>query len=164
MGGEGGCNGGPVPCMSLTNGTLFLWWPSLLPQNFPVVELLSPVTSGCLFTANSCPLPWSTLQLPLSSTQLPSATGDTHLRLGCTGLWHIPCVQILLFLSYHRPVAASNPLNLVLCPCFPLCEGASLSVGTSSHLQFPAKGAGPFPFPLFFFSFFHSTLLRGNFS
>ena len=44
--------------------------------NFPVVELLTPIPSGCLFTANSCPFPGPTLQTPCSST--PHTHQETH--------------------------------------------------------------------------------------
>ena len=79
--GAGGWRSGlqwqPSLCTPLNNGALFLRWSGLLLQTFLVVELLSPIPSVCLFTANSCPLPGSTLQAPLSSTQPPSTPGDT---------------------------------------------------------------------------------------
>ena len=119
------------------------------------MELLTPVPSGCLFTANSCPVPGSALQTPLPSTQPHSTPVDTRGdTLGFAGLQHRPCVQILLCLAFHRLVVAfpSDLLKLLLCPtCFPHHEGASLNVGTSPLLQLPARGADPFPFPLSFF-------------
>ena len=58
----------PLPCAPLTQA-LLLWCPGLPLQAFPVVELLTPVPSGCLFIANSCCLPGSTLQTLLPSNQ-----------------------------------------------------------------------------------------------
>ena len=77
VGGEKGCIGGPAPCTPLNNDALLLLCPGLFLQTFPVVELLIPVPSGCLFTAKSCPLPGSALQTPFSST--PAAPQqETH--------------------------------------------------------------------------------------
>ena len=89
-GGEGVCNGSLAPYVPLNNDALLLWCSRLFLQTFPLVELLTSVPLGCLFTANSCPLPGSTLQTLFSSTQPPSATGDTQLRLGCTRLRYRP--------------------------------------------------------------------------
>ena len=75
-GGEGGCNVGPTSCAPLSNDTLLLWCPRLPLQTFLVVELLTPSPSG-FFTANSCPLPGSSLQTSLSST-LPPLQQETH--------------------------------------------------------------------------------------
>ena len=68
---------GSTLCVPLNNDTLLLWYLRLFPQTFLVVKLLTPVPSGCLFTANSCPLPGFALQTPLSSSQLPFTTDDS---------------------------------------------------------------------------------------
>ena len=77
VGGERGYNGSSAPCTPLENDTFLLWCPRFFLQTFPVVQLLTLVPSGYLFTANSCPLPGSVLQTPISSTQPPFATGDS---------------------------------------------------------------------------------------
>ena len=148
-GGKGGCSGGSNPYMPLNNDALALWCSRHLPQTSPVVELLTPVPAGCLFTHNSCPLPGSALQIPLFSTQSPSIRGDTWLRLGCAGLWPRPCTQSLLCPAFHIAFTAF-PFNPQKVPAdFPtVC-----SAGTSPHLQLPARHAGPFPIPRFFLSF-----------
>ena len=74
--GEMGYNDGSAPCMPL-NDALLLWYLRFFLQIFPAVELLTPVPSDSLFTANSCLLSGSTLQTPLSSTQTPFTTGDS---------------------------------------------------------------------------------------
>ena len=105
-GGERGCNGGPAPCASLDNDALLLWCPGLFLQIFPGVSSLLLSLQGCLFTANSCPLPRSTLQTPFSSPRPPSTTGDSQLRLGCAELRRSPCSQFVLCTPSHRPSAA----------------------------------------------------------
>ena len=102
-GGERACNGSSAPSTPLNNDALFLWCPGLFPQSFPVVELLTPVPSGCLFTANWSPLPGSTLQTPLSSTQPPFTTGNLQLSQECSELWGTPYVQFLLCPAFHTP-------------------------------------------------------------
>ena len=72
-----GGSGSPAPCAQFNSGALLLWCPGLLPQTFPAVELLTPVPSGCLFIANSCPLPGSMLQNPLSRPS-PPLQQETH--------------------------------------------------------------------------------------
>ena len=167
VGGEKGCNGGPIPCAPLNNDALLLWCPRLPLQTFVVVELLTPVPSGCLCTANSCPLPGSMFQTPLYSTQPPSTTGDTQLRLGCVRLRHRPWAQFSLCPAFRRlsAVFSFDPLKVSFCPSwFPHCEGGFLSGETSPHLQLPARVAGPFFDSSFLFSFFRPTWLWGDFS
>ena len=117
-GGGRGYNGGCAPCTPLNKDALLLWCPWLFLQTFPFVELLTPVPSGCLFTANSCPLPGSALQTPLSSTQPPFTTGDSQLRLECTELRCRPCLPFLLCPAFHRPSPAFSidPLKVLFCP------------------------------------------------
>ena len=91
-GGVGHCSGGSALFMPLNSGASAPWWPGLPPQTFLAVEPFPPAASVCLLTANSCPLPGSTLQTLLSSTQPSSAPGDTQFRLGCTGLQHGLCI------------------------------------------------------------------------
>ena len=52
---------------------------------FPVVDFLTPVPSGCLFTANSSPSTMSVLQTPCSSTQPLCAPADTSQAGGVQG-------------------------------------------------------------------------------
>ena len=63
-----------------------------------------PIPSGCLYTASNSPLPGSALQTPPSSTQPLSTPAATCLRLGYTGLWHEPSVQVSLCPTCHRLV------------------------------------------------------------
>ena len=155
-----------VPLLVLTGAEGWRWAPSFacysttMPRfcgvpgylKFPVVDLLTPACSGCLFTANSCLLPGSMLQIQLSSTQVPSTTRDTQFRLRCTGLRHRPQVQSLHCPAFHRPSAAFlfNTLKVPFCPnwSLPLWE---------SHLQLLARIANPL-----FNSFFLSFLLPGR--
>ena len=118
VGGERDYNGGSTPFVPLSNGILLLWCPRLFLQTLPIVELLTPVPSGCLFTANSCSLPGSMLQTPLSSTQPPFATGDSQLWLECAEQRCRPCVQFLLCPAFHRPSAAFSfdPPKVLFCP------------------------------------------------
>ena len=82
-----------------------------------VAEFLTPRPLDCLLTAN-CPLPRFALQIPYSSTQPPSIPVDTPLRLGHSGLWHAPSVQISFCPAYHRLIVglSSGPLNLPSVP------------------------------------------------
>ena len=60
-----------------------------------------------------------------------------------------------------------SPRSSPSVPDLPVGEGASPDVGTSPHLQFPARGAGPVLLPLLFLfpsSFFHPTWLHGDLS
>ena len=81
---------GPVFCAPLNSGAFLLWWPELPSPAFPVAELLIPIPSDCLLTANSSPFPRSAHQTPRSSTYALSALADTCLRLGHAELWLQP--------------------------------------------------------------------------
>lgn len=59
--GERGYNVGFSSCTPLNNDIAFRYLRLFL-QMFPVVELLTPVSSGCLFTIKSCLLPGSLFQ------------------------------------------------------------------------------------------------------
>ena len=115
VGGERGCNGGPAPCMPLNNDALLVQCPGILLLTFLVVELPTPVPSGCLFTTNSCFLPGSVLQIPLSSTQHPSTTDDSDWDVQSCGADHA-CS------SYFVLSSISHPL------CSPLIDSRSLSI------------------------------------
>ena len=72
-GGGRDCNGSYIPSAPFNNDTVLLWCPALFPQTFPVVELLTPILAGCLFTANNC------LSLcPLSKPHVPAPSPSPH--------------------------------------------------------------------------------------
>jgi len=77
VGGEGVCNGGPVPCVSLNNGILHLWWPVSLLQNFPVVEFPTPFFLECLLTETYVPSLSSVSKVHFSIPR-PSLYQETH--------------------------------------------------------------------------------------
>lgn len=60
------------------------------PQTFPVVEFLTLIPSGCLFTASSCPLTGSALQTLHSSTQPPLCTSKHVSQAEARQLRHFP--------------------------------------------------------------------------
>ena len=67
----------------------------------------------------------------------------------------------VLPVTNHLLLSPASPRSSLSVPAdLPTSEGASLSVGTSLLLQLPSRGAGPVPFPLFFFSFFHPIRLH----
>ena len=68
-------------------------WPS---ETFPVVELLTPFPSGCLFTTNSCLFPGSALQTLIFSIQPSSAPGDIQSRTHRAAAWAM-CTVLTLF-------------------------------------------------------------------
>ena len=117
--GEGHNSGGPALCVPLNHGTPLPWLPEPPPPTFLAMEPLPPAATDHLLTANSHPLPGSTLQTPLSCTQPSSPPGGTQPRLGCAGPWQVPCAQASLRPTPHRPVAklSSDPLKVPLCPC-----------------------------------------------
>lgn len=116
---EGHHSGGPALCVPLSNGTRLPWFPGPPPPTFLAMEPLPRAAPDRLLTANSHPLPESTLQTPLSCTQPSSPPGGTQPRLGCAGPWQVPCAQASLGPTPHRPVAmlSSDPLKAPLCPC-----------------------------------------------
>ena len=121
--------------------------------NFPGCGALSPVTSGCLFTANP---PWVSSLNPTFQHSTPSTPGDTQLIVECSGLRHRSCMHFLLCSAF--PWSPKVPfLPQLISPHF-------LNVGTCPHLQPPARIAGLFFLFLFFFSFFGPTRLLGHFS
>ena len=152
----------PCLCLSLSNGALLLWRSGLPPQAFLVVELLNPVPTGCLLTANSSPLPRSALQTPRSSTQPLCAPTDTHLGLGhqgcgtdhlCRSQSVLPATDWLL----HSPLSPqSSPSVLADLP-------ASEGLPPSSPVPAPHHGlrshpvSSPLPFPFFFLSSYPVT-------
>ena len=138
----------PAHRVPFSNGAWLPRYPGLFLQTSTLAELLAPVPSGSLFTANSWSFPRPMLQSPLSSTQPPPTTGGTQLSLGCTGLPHRPGG---LHPASHRPSVTTSfdPLKISFCPSWlphheGLCFFFSLNAGTSLHIQLPAKVAGPF--------------------
>lgn len=149
--------------MPLNNGTLLLWHPRLLPQIFLVVELHPPIPSGFLVTTGSRLSPG--LLSPDPTFQHPACLHlQTHLRLGCTGLWHGPPVEVSLCPACHR-LLSSEPLKVpsVLAE-LSTGEGASTDARTSPHLQLHARGSGPiillilFLFPFSYLTWFYGDL------
>ena len=116
--GERSYNGGSTPCAPLNNDALLLSYLRFFPQTFPVVELLTPVLSGCLFTANNYLLPGSAFQTSLSNTQPPFTTGNSQFRLEHAEVRCRACVQFLLCPDFHRPSAAFSfdPLKVLFYP------------------------------------------------
>ena len=102
-------------------------------------------------------LPWVRVPNITFQHAALSTTGDTGLRLGCTGLWHRPGVQFLLCTAFHRLSAVFSfyPLKIPFCPSwFPHYEGFFLIEKISSHFQLPARVAALFfdsCFPFFLF-------------
>ena len=68
QGQQGVPNGGPTPCVPFYNGASFPRQSMLLLEAFPV-ESLTPVPSGCLWTANSGTLPGSAFKTSCFCTQ-----------------------------------------------------------------------------------------------
>jgi len=104
-------------------------------------------------------LPWVRVPNITFQHAALSTTGDTGLRLGCTGLWHRPGVQFLLCTAFHRLSAVFSfyPLKIPFCPSwFPHCEGIFPRVGTFPCIQLPARVTIPF-----FDSSFISFVLLG---
>ena len=126
------------------------------------MELLTPVPSGCLFTANSCPFPGFTLQNPLSSTQPPSqqVAQDPGRNVQSCGVDHVCSSYFVLPSTDHSLCSPLIPRRSFSVPDdFPIMREFFLSVGTSPHLQLPARLAG-----LFYFFFLSSYLVvRGFF-
>lgn len=119
-----------------------------------------PATPGHLLTANSYPLPGSTLQNLLSGTQLPSPLGGTQPRPECAGPQPGPRAQAPLFPSLHRPIAAllSIPLSPRRSPpslLIPRHEWVPPSVGTAP--QPPPPGVLVHPTSTLFPSSFPTT-------
>ena len=136
-------------------------------QNFSVVELLIPITSGCLLQPKAVPYldPCSKPHFPTPPLQYKTHNSGQVV----SGLPHRLRVQFLICTAFHR-LSTEFSFDLLKVPfClswFPHHEGVFLNVGPSSHLQFPTRVLVFFFFliPLFFFSFFCLTWLRGNFS
>ena len=142
--------------MALNNGTLLLWRPRLLPQIFLVVELHPPIPSGFLVTTGSRLSPG--LLSPDPTFRHPARLHlQTHLRLGCTGLWHGPPVEVSLCPACHRLVAVFSNSSSVPADS-PANEGASPGTGPSRLLHLPPLGC-KIPFSFLFFSFFLSFSL-----
>ena len=81
--------------------------------------------------------PWIFTPNPVLQHPAPSATEDTWFRLGWAGLWHRPCIQLLVLPFTDHPLLWSpeGPFLSQLIPplwwAFPL------------HLQLPVRVAGP---------------------
>ena len=154
---ERACSDSLTLYMPLNNGTLLLWRPRLLPQIFLVVELHPPIPSGFLVTTGSRLSPG--LLSPDPTFQHPAHLHlQTHLRLGCTGLWHGPPVEVSLCPACHRLVAVFSNSSSVPADS-PANEGASPGTGPSRLLHLPPWGARSHSASCFFLSFFHSPWL-----
>lgn len=161
----------PAHRVPFSNGAWLPRYPGLFLQTSTLAELLAPVPSGSLFTANSWSFPRPMLQSPLSSTQPPPTTGGTQLSLGCTGLPHRPGG---LHPASHRPSVTTSfdPLKISFCPSWlPHHEGLFLfclffpwTQGPPSTFSFLPKLLVPSVTPLVFLSFFPPTQFQGDFS
>ena len=134
---------------------------------FPVVGLLTPSLQAVSSQPTAVPSlgPLSIPRFPAPRPPLYQGTHDSCCGVQGCGTDHehssyfvLPSTDWLL----HSPPIPRRSLSV---PAdFPTVSRAFLSAGTSLHLQLPARGAGPFLFPLFFFSSFHPMQLRGDFS
>ena len=146
---ERACSDSLTLYMPLNNGTLLLWHPRLLPQIFLVVELHPPIPSGFLVTTGSRLSPG--LLSPDPTFQHPACLHlQTHLRLGSTGLWHGPPVEVSLCPACHRLVAVFSNSSSVPGNS-PANEGASPGTGPSLLLHLPPWGARSHSASCFFF-------------
>ena len=135
--------------LSSRDGYLLEWHPRLLPQIFLVVELHPPIPSGFLVTTGSRLSPG--LLSPDPTFQHPACLHlQTHLRLGCTGLWHGPPVEVSLCPACHRLVAVFSNSSSVPGNS-PANEGASPGTGPSLLLHLPPWGARSHSASCFFF-------------
>lgn len=117
-------------------------------------EFHTPIPSGSIFTANSRPLSMS----QCFSSQPPQALVDTHLCLGCQDCdtdcesFILSC-QPLHFLLLDSEAAPSFSAYLAT------SEKVSLGVVTSFLLQLTPQGFGPHPISSFLFIPFLSFIL-----
>lgn len=156
-----------VSCLivPLSNDILLLRCPGLLPQTFLILEILTAVPSGCLFTANSSLFPGSALQthFPGPRPPLQQAIQGSSWDAQGRGIDQVRS-------SYLSLPSTDHPLRRP-----PGVPQKSLSVPA----EFPPLGGfskcGDLPspsaplcslywIPLLFFSFSPSTQLPGHFS
>ena len=117
-----------TPGEPLNNDALPLWCPRLLPQTFLIAELLTPVPSGCLFTASSCPLPGSTLQthFPALSPPLHQETHDAGWGVQGCGTGHVHSSYSVLPSTDHLLRSPPIPWRSLSVPAdFPPVRGFS---------------------------------------
>ena len=136
---------------------LLLWWPRLLPLDFPVCG--APYSRRCCFTATAVPS-LGLLSKPHFPAPSPALYQETHnsgwsVQGSSTDHEHSS-------LSCRPQTSCCVPLDHERSPSVPVAfpTGRVLLwvAGTSPHLQLPTRSAGPFPFPLFFL-FFLSFIL-----
>ena len=125
--------------------------------------LLTPVPSGCLFTANSCPFPVSVLQIPFSSTQPPSQqeTCNSGWNAQCCGVDHACSSYFVLPSTDHLLHSPLIPQSSFSVPAdFPTVRKFFCMRGLPLTFSLLPELLVPFLIPLFFFSSFsHPTWL-----
>ena len=142
----------------LNNDILLLRCPGLLPQRFLILQILTAVPSGCLFTANSSLFPGSALQTCFPGPRPPlqqAIQGSSWDAQGCS-IDHARSSYLALPSTDHplwRPPWIP-PKSLSVPADISTIGGGFPNVGTSLHLQHPSA-----LFIGFLFSFFLSFLL-----
>ena len=144
---------------------LLLWWPRLLPLDFPVCG--APYSRRCCFTATAVPS-LGLLSKPHFPAPSPALYQETHnsgwgVRGSSTDHEHSS-------LSCRPQTSCCVPLwsrKVPFCPSgFPYWEGASLSCRNLSSPSAPHQERWSLPISSFlsFFSFFYPTQLHGKLS
>ena len=98
---SGNCNDSPTPCTPLNNDVLLLTYPGIFfLQNFSVVELLIPITSGCLLQPKAVPYldPCSKPHFPTPPLQYKTHNSGQVV----SGRPHRLRVQFLIYTAFHR--------------------------------------------------------------
>lgn len=145
----------------------WLWWPRLLPQTFPVVDLVL----SFLQTVSLHPAAVPSLSL-LSKPYIPapnptSASANTRLRLRPegSGTYHLHRSYAVLPAIDGLPPSPLSPQSSSSVPDdLPTDEGASPVAGSFPFLQLPPEVQDFIPFPCFYVPFFCPTWLCGHFS
>ena len=138
--GEIVCSGSSTACTPLSNGVSFPKQTTLPLGAFPAVEPLTHVPSGCLYAANSGPLPGSALLTPCFSNQPLPALVDSHLWLWHPGL--IPD-EALAWAVHASPPGSIQPKEALAVAVLRTPGPAWVEEALASGMDEPAQMGAP---------------------